>query len=80
MIASWFLEEYSDLDYRFAVSEDLYCDENKFFHACGSGHLAIVKTLIESSDKKILNLLFTDGYLSWIQKNYTIVILTNTFL
>ena len=79
MIAPWFLEEYSDLDYRFAVSEDLYYDENIFFYACGSGHLAIVKTLIDSSDKKILNLLFTDGYLSWIQKNYTIVILTNTF-
>ena len=79
MIASWFLEEYSDLDYRFAVSEDLYCDEKKFVHACESGHLAVVKTLIKSSDKKILNLLFTDGYLSWIQKNYTIVILTNTF-
>ena len=55
LIASWFLEEYSDLDYRFAVSEDLYCDEKKFVHACGSGHLAIVKTLIDSSDKKILN-------------------------
>ena len=64
MIAPWFLEEYSDLDYRFAVSEDLNCDENNFFHACGSGHLTIVKTLIKSSDKKILNLLFTDGYLS----------------
>ena len=55
MIASWFLEEYSDLDYRFAVSEDLYCDEKKFVHACQSGHLAVVKTLVESSDKKILN-------------------------
>ena len=62
MIASWFLEEYSDLDYRFAVSEDLYCDEKKFLHACGSGHLAIVKTLVESSDKKILNQVNEYGY------------------
>ena len=56
MIASWFLEKYSDLEYRLAVSEDLYCDEKKFVHACGSGHLAIVKTLIDSCDKKILNM------------------------
>jgi hypothetical protein len=55
LIASWFLEKYSDIDYRFALSEDLYCDENKFLHACGSGHLAIVKKLIDSADTKILN-------------------------
>ena len=55
LIASWFLEKYSDLDYRFAISEDLYCDEKKFVHACGSGHLAIVKKLIDSADTKILN-------------------------
>merc|ERR1719464_1460863 len=62
MIASWFLEKYNDLDYRFAVSEDLYCDEKKFVHACQSGHLAIVKTLVESSDKKILNQVDEDGW------------------
>jgi len=62
MIASWFLEEYSDLDYKFALSEDLYCDEKKFVHACNSGHLAIVKTLIASSDKKILNQVDEDGF------------------
>jgi len=62
MIASWFLEEYSDLEYRFAVSEDLYCDEKKFVHACRDGHLAIVKTLIDSSDKKILNQVDKNGW------------------
>merc|ERR1719331_3782422 len=55
LIASWFLEKYSDLEYRFAVSEDLYGDENRFLHAIQSGHFAIVKTLIDSGDKKILN-------------------------
>ena len=62
MIASWFLEKYSDLDYRFAVSEDLYCDEKKFVHACENGHLAIVKKLIDSSDKNILNKVDENGW------------------
>ena len=62
LIASWFLEKYSDIDYRFKLSEDLYCDEKKFVHACASGHLAIVKTLIDSGNKKCLNKIDEYGF------------------
>ena len=56
IVASWFLEEYADLDLRYKISKSLCCeDKGEFLFACKHGMTKLVENLLESGSKKVLN-------------------------
>ena len=62
LIASWFLEKYSDLEFRYSLSNSLCCDkEEDFLFACSHGLMELVQKLLLSGNTKILNKVDKDG-------------------
>ena len=62
LIASWFLEKYSDLEFRYSLSNSLCCDEEEdFLFACSHGLMELVQKLLLSGNTKILNKVDQDG-------------------
>lgn len=62
LIASWFLEKYSDLEFRYSLSNSLCCDEEEdFLFACSHGLMELVQKHLLSGNTKILNKVDQDG-------------------